>query len=582
MWLINTDTLKLEEFQGKIPTYAILSHTWGAEEVSFVDWQKNLPETRKKAGFVKIQQSCQQARADGYGYLWCDTNCIDKRSSAELSEAINSMFNWYKASAVCYAYLSDVSAGDFSSFSSSRWFTRGWTLQELLAPRSLIFFAKDWSILGTRDSLGPRISDITKIKEYHMGIGIYKASISERMSWVANRETTRIEDIAYCMLGIFDINMPLLYGEGVKAFIRLQEEIIRLSNDQSIFCWDWNWDYVPDDWGSVLVPSPKAFANSGSYYINPVYDNSVSYYISNSGLSISLKLLSLAPAISMEPMTHWSSSDPKFDQYIALLDVICRESRCMAGLVLQRARGYQGFVRLPFPVRPMHIESRPDIKPTNILVAGPRYRSLMTAQQRNSGYNSQFAILVTASFHDSVNYLTTTTTSDIRSDRRIITLRPFTPAFFGAVFCLDLWSKIGSRHDVVTIFCFVGVGVEEWGSEPRRYCELLEIRRGRSSAGDNSEIATRYEFLIAGAARNSLCHDLLKAASSADFMDISGAMESLKRAETPDSTDVRIRVGPWNRIADDSRLSVVHITAPILPIPGFRSQGGSKMARFLH
>ncbi|KAK7917935.1 hypothetical protein PG985_009809 [Apiospora marii] len=259
MRIINVYTGYLEEFIGdQIPDYAILSHTWGAEEVTLEDW-KDLDTCRERRGFKKIMKACEQARHDGLDYLWCDTNCIDKASSADLSEAINSMFAWYRDARVCYAYLEDVT--DVTDMPSSRWFTRGWTLQELLAPRRVEFFNAYWTTLGDISTVGqathdlaPIISSITCIgEEYLYGRVLSNASVAQRMSWVSRRTTTRVEDMSYCMLGIFDINMPLLYGEGSKAFERLQQEIIKVSNDHTIFCWKWIPGIVPQNWGSVCI-----------------------------------------------------------------------------------------------------------------------------------------------------------------------------------------------------------------------------------------------------------------------------------------------------------------------------------------
>ena len=192
----------------------------------------------------KIQFSCAQAAKDGYGYIWVDTCCIDKSSSAELSEAINSMYKWYQNAEKCYAYLADVPTGadlwpKQSSFRRSRWFTRGWTLQELIAPSNLIFYSAEWLYLGTRYVLSSLLTEITGV-DYTIlagARGIENASIAKKMSWASNRVTTRVEDIAYCLMGLFAVNMPMLYGEGDRAFIRLQEEIIKNSDDQSLFAW---------------------------------------------------------------------------------------------------------------------------------------------------------------------------------------------------------------------------------------------------------------------------------------------------------------------------------------------------------
>ncbi|KAH7071873.1 heterokaryon incompatibility protein-domain-containing protein [Paraphoma chrysanthemicola] len=210
-----------------VPRYAILSHRWGsdADEATFKDVLENTGKS--KPGYIKILKCTQQAARDGYKYVWVDTCCIDKTSSAELSEAINSMWNWYRNSAICYAFLNDVPASDEgaaneTAFAKSAWFTRGWTLQELLAPMKLVFYDESWSAIGTRNKLCAAINNITGIGvEYFQGKPIRSASVAARMSWASKRVTKRTEDLAYCLLGVFDVNMPLLYGEGSKAFRRL-------------------------------------------------------------------------------------------------------------------------------------------------------------------------------------------------------------------------------------------------------------------------------------------------------------------------------------------------------------------------
>ncbi|KAI1792647.1 hypothetical protein LXA43DRAFT_887131, partial [Ganoderma leucocontextum] len=193
----------------------------------------------------KVRRACEAARADGYDLLWIDSCCIDKTSSAELSEAINSMWLWYNGSAaVCHAFLADVPGDDDvdakdSRFRASRWFRRGWTLQELLAPRDIKFLSGSWTYLGSKAGLALAIQERTGI-EFEVLLhlrSLDEVSVAKRMSWAANRETTRVEDWAYSLLGIFDINMPTLYGEGEGAFQRLQEQIIQRIPDQSIFAW---------------------------------------------------------------------------------------------------------------------------------------------------------------------------------------------------------------------------------------------------------------------------------------------------------------------------------------------------------
>ena len=156
------------------------------------------------------------------------------------------MFRWYQKARVCYAYLADVLKDTNPNedslvpeeFSRSRWFTRGWTLQELVAPQNVVFYSRSWKNIGTKEQLCNTISTITGIDiDTLLGEDLTVVSVANKMSWASGRRTTRIEDMAYCLLGIFDVNMPLLYGEGQKAFLRLQEEILRSSYDHSLFAW---------------------------------------------------------------------------------------------------------------------------------------------------------------------------------------------------------------------------------------------------------------------------------------------------------------------------------------------------------
>ncbi len=282
---------------------------------------------------------------DGVRYIWIDTCCIDKSSSAELSEAINSMYRWYEESVVCYAYLEDVEEGfddayenpnedtnndsivndndplisDNDSIKSidgnvkktigkSRWFTRGWTLQELIAPRRIFFFGKDWLFLGEkyRRSSHPKrsllklLSSITTIPEAVLANPSQRTScsVAKKMSWAARRKTTREEDMAYSLLGIFEVNMPLLYGEGTRAFRRLQEEIIKETDDQSLFAWGFKQrnhsPYLFDELvfdPELLAPNPSVFAMSAKIVPFPSAPNRQPYTMTNKGLRIDLRLL---------------------------------------------------------------------------------------------------------------------------------------------------------------------------------------------------------------------------------------------------------------------------------------------------
>jgi hypothetical protein len=314
MRLLNVHTKKLEEFFGSaIPKYAILSHRWGSKEVTFQDlnafdsqnWEPTAVK-RTGPGLLKIVYTCLQAKKEDLGYVWVDTCCIDKSSSAELSEAINSMYAWYQGSDVCYAYLDDVRGlcdAYQADFTSSKWFTRGWTLQELLAPSKLRFFGIDWKFLGDRTNLSGLVSSRTNIPEDVVKDPSYmqSTSIANRMSWAADRQTTRVEDVAYSLLGIFNVNMPLLYGEGKKAFIRLQEEILRESDDQSIFAWEWSKeDPAEDSWFSgPLADSPGKFGKSGNIIPLPSTAERQPYAMTNKGLRIEIDLTAGKPPVAI-------------------------------------------------------------------------------------------------------------------------------------------------------------------------------------------------------------------------------------------------------------------------------------------
>ncbi|KAI6118054.1 heterokaryon incompatibility protein-domain-containing protein [Pisolithus sp. B1] len=269
------ETEVLKDGDDETTGYAILSHRWEAE-VSYQEMIKLLKmterkrdEVRQRDGYQKIIKSCELAMRDGYSWLWVDTCCIDKRNSAELSEAINSMYRWYENSQVCYAYLGDVeepslpSQRDNSGFSKSKgwpeWFVRGWTLQELVAPKQLEFFNRNWMYIGNKRRLAPTLEKITRIPANILGQGLAseRLSIAQIMSWAAHRQTTRVEDRAYSLMGLFGVSMPMLYGEGEKAFQRLQLEIMQVSNDQSIFAWD-PYGRTPR-YGNVLADDPSYF-----------------------------------------------------------------------------------------------------------------------------------------------------------------------------------------------------------------------------------------------------------------------------------------------------------------------------------
>jgi hypothetical protein len=299
MRLINTRTMLFEEFIGRnLPNYAILSHTWEEEEVSFKDMSD--ASSKSKKGYGKIAMTCHLAAKAGLRYAWVDTCCIDKSSSAELTEAINSMFQWYKRASICYVYLSDLapSATLETDLQGCRWFSRGWTLQELIAPKKIHFFDQSWSCKGTKLEL---IDDLARITGVNIRVlqhtkPLSTVAVAQKMSWAANRQTTRIEDSAYCLLGIFDINMAMLYGEEENAFRRLQEEIIRTTPDYSIFAWTAPPTYhnaqSPKSrvFSGVLALSPLQFSQCGSFVMLDQTDTRADFSVSNQGIKMHSRL----------------------------------------------------------------------------------------------------------------------------------------------------------------------------------------------------------------------------------------------------------------------------------------------------
>ncbi|GAW20295.1 hypothetical protein ANO14919_097960 [Xylariales sp. No.14919] len=345
MWLIKTDRLdklELEEVSEDIPPrYAILSHTWGKEEVTFQEiqtlsrrqWSRavspKVSAIQAKKGFVKIRKAAALAAEHGYSHIWVDTCCIDKTSSAQLSEAINSMFRWYKQASICYAYMEDVKHGYHDKKGGlfhllcqhSRWFTRGWTLQELIAPEDVIFYGEDWGYLGSKahdEDVRISLAEITGI-DVRVLEGIIQpseVSIAVRMKWASQRKTTRLEDMAYCLMGLFDVNMPLLYGEGTKAFIRLQEEILKGSNDHSIFAWEAPADDSDEALSGLLAESPHHFTDVRNCRPMPplVSPGGTAWGMTSQGLRLALFLL-----------PYWDLTGREIpDEYNAMLECAIR------------------------------------------------------------------------------------------------------------------------------------------------------------------------------------------------------------------------------------------------------------------
>ncbi|KAI0357801.1 HET-domain-containing protein [Trametes cingulata] len=261
--------------------YAILSHTWRPEtdggeqshadvlklQLEVAELSKRNDGSKEVATVLshpslsdKIKSMCRVARAAGYRLVWIDSCCIDKSSSAELSEAINSMYDWYRLSDVCYVYLADVWLSDdepkysmYDMTHESRWYTRGRTLQELIAPPNILFFCESWRSFGTKTELAGILQAITSIDSDILTgrASLDSVSVSKRMSWAAARVTTRVEDEAYALMGLFGVRMPPIYGEGRNAFLRLQEEIVKIIPDQTVFAWGINYGHVTvlDDGG---------------------------------------------------------------------------------------------------------------------------------------------------------------------------------------------------------------------------------------------------------------------------------------------------------------------------------------------
>lgn len=264
---------KAEDVIRKYFAYVMLSHVWGEDEPLYgeVKLIANILEIPPSCpGTLKLRNFCRIAKQQGFHWCWSDTCCIDKTSSAELQESINSMFTWYRNSALTIAFLVDVLLSTADALKQSRWFTRGWTLQELLAPRAIQFYLGDWTPFlvpcHAGDAAPPNyklipefvqsLEDILNIdKTFLVDFNPGLEDVRERLRWMATRKTTKIEDTAYCLLGILDLRLPVLYGEGERAFIRLQDEIMKNTEDTCIF----DWVGKPSSLNSYLARSPSCF-----------------------------------------------------------------------------------------------------------------------------------------------------------------------------------------------------------------------------------------------------------------------------------------------------------------------------------
>ena len=294
MWLLSTNRAELHDFSGPedpsiLGGYAILSHTWGKDEQTFKETQalcercKETGENPRDLSTAKVRKSCILAEQRGYRWIWNDTCCIDKTNSSELSEAIKSMFRWYSLAEVCFAHLADVPSdcdlhAQDSAFREARWHTRGWTLQELIAPSLVVFVSQDWKILGNKTELASLLDKITGVwqKVLTREVHYSRICVAQRMQWASGRSTKRAEDEAYCLMGLFDIHMPTIYGEGRNAFQRLQHELMKQSFDTSLFAWGRDVEFEnatsvdphenrtffntsAEDGMYILAPSPQSF-----------------------------------------------------------------------------------------------------------------------------------------------------------------------------------------------------------------------------------------------------------------------------------------------------------------------------------
>ncbi|OQV09933.1 hypothetical protein CLAIMM_14006 [Cladophialophora immunda] len=332
MRLLNTKTHLIEKFDDPSDAprsgYAILSHTWilKPDKELELDEIRSAPTDAAKASLVKghpkTRETCKlaQAQTPVLSHVWIDTICIDQNSSSDKSEAINAMYRYYQDAKMCFTHLFDVDGRGMAltdpdprkpdtddmkavrkEFSEARWFKRGWTLQELLAPPQLFFYDKNWKLLGSRSSLCNTIAGITRIELRVLQDAqlMWDCSIAQRMSWAAGRKTRRPEDKAYSLMGIFGVNMPMIYGEGDRAFIRLQEEIIKVSDDHSLFAWSMSRD--PNN-SALLARSPDPFEGCTNITRQLLHTGNYPYSVTNRGISMQLSLAPFIPDVFIAPI----------------------------------------------------------------------------------------------------------------------------------------------------------------------------------------------------------------------------------------------------------------------------------------
>lgn len=570
MRLIDVHTYRLKEFHHDVPQYAILSHTWGDEEVTFQEYRLltehrsicsiniDAREVKKKAGFVKIVGACRRAQDDKLGYLWCDTNCIDKTSSAELTEAINSMYAWYRDSEVCYAYLADVGSFDqpdiiTREFRKSRWFTRGWTLQELLAPEKLLFFNKHWVPIENRQQLADVICGATSI---HKGAllnrnNIPKYSVAQRMSWAASRQTSKQEDIAYCLLGIFDINMPLLYGEGSKAFTRLQEEILKVSDDQSIFAWDFLGSHVQHS-PTILASSPSEFASCGSIVRDMAFMRAP-YSMTNLGVRLQLPMIRtfVNETILVELNCSIELEEYKDRRNVRAGDV--SHWRFPVWIWL-RSVGYDIYTRSPSPTSRIVV---PDTYPDHVRRKNTQLYAITNPSQVESwvyGIHSPIHhnSIISTGFHIVIGF------GHIRPRTRT-----FEEAFLPGNFVLHQLPRRGSSalsHEVVSVGSYVVLLSIDWDHQQRPIERKHIVFMGQE--GSAIRIMSTNDWNVLFRCREESCRSISESKARLNY--IHDQMRRLLRqpttiAEKNTAPDVQFERSFWKEHNGEVRV-VVHLT----------------------
>ncbi|KAH7909625.1 hypothetical protein BJ138DRAFT_1154769 [Hygrophoropsis aurantiaca] len=293
--LLDREQLIKKLIQFKV-RYAIFSHRWfGTGEPTYQDMSKG--KVPDGPGYKKLKEFCKKAKEFGCDFVWSDTCCIDKTSSAELDEAIRSMFRWYRGSHICIAYLADSSS--IADFEKEAWFKRGWTLQELLAPVKLKFYGKGWVPLsraendkgnGRDNRIMDAISTFTRIPISDL-ISFQPRTdrVREKMSWASTRRTTKVEDVAYSLIGIFDVSLMVAYGEGRRAFFRLLETIVQQSNGLDIF----QWKGEPSPHNIALPSSPRCYPYRGDrgFALRPDRTGDQFFALTNIGLRIKLLII---------------------------------------------------------------------------------------------------------------------------------------------------------------------------------------------------------------------------------------------------------------------------------------------------